>query len=37
MLQAFWFNFIHNLFNPLLLFFCMGFAITLFKVPLEYP
>jgi uncharacterized protein len=37
MLHAFWFNFTHNLFKPLLLFFYMGFAVTLFKVPLEYP
>jgi hypothetical protein len=37
MLHAFWFNFTPNLFKPLLLFFYMGFTITLFKVPLEYP
>jgi len=37
MLQAFWFNFTHNLFKPLLLFFYMGFAIPLLKVPLEFP
>jgi hypothetical protein len=37
MLQQFLFNFTHNLFKPLLLFFYMGFAMTLFKVPLEFP
>ena len=37
MLDQFLFNFSHNLFKPLLLFFYMGFAITLFKVPLDFP
>jgi hypothetical protein len=32
MLQAFWFNFTHILFKLLLLFFYMGFTITLFKI-----
>jgi hypothetical protein len=37
MLSTFWFNFTHNLFKPLLLFFYMGFSMSAFKVPLEYP
>ncbi|MCB1949144.1 sodium-dependent bicarbonate transport family permease [Nitrosomonas sp.] len=37
MLEEFIFNFTHNLFKPLLLFFYLGFLITLLKVPLEYP
>lgn len=37
MLEEFLFNFTHNLFKPLLLFFYLGFLITLLKVPLEYP
>ncbi|MBS0203632.1 MAG: sodium-dependent bicarbonate transport family permease [Planctomycetes bacterium] len=30
-------NFRHNLFKPLLMFFYLGFAATLFRVPLKYP
>ncbi len=32
-----WHNFTANLFQPLLLFFFMGFAVPLLKVPLEFP
>jgi len=32
-----WHNFTTNLFQPLLLFFFMGFAVPLLKVPLEFP
>ncbi len=35
--QEFWFNFTHNLFKPLLLFFYMGFLIPIFKVEFEFP
>jgi hypothetical protein len=37
MLQEFWYNFRHNLFKPLLLFFYMGFSVPLLKVPFEFP
>lgn len=37
MLHEFWYNFTHNLFKPLLLFFYMGFAIPLFRIKFEYP
>jgi len=37
MLEEFWFNFTHNLFKPLLLFFYMGFLIPLFRVKFEFP
>lgn len=37
MLAEFFDNFIHNLFKPLLLFFYMGFAIPLLRVPFEFP
>lgn len=37
MLEQFAHNFLHNLFKPLLLFFYMGFAIPLLKVPFEFP
>ena len=37
MLQEFWYNFRHNLFKPLLLFFYMGFLFVLMKVKLEFP
>ncbi len=37
MLEQFAQNFIHNVFKPLLLFFYMGFAIPLLKVPFEFP
>lgn len=30
-------NFVHNLFQPLLLFFYLGFLIPLLKVPFEFP
>jgi len=36
-LQEFWHNFTHNLFKPLLLFFYMGFAVPLLRVPFEFP
>ena len=36
-LQEFWFNFTHNLFKPLLLFFYMGFLIPILRVELEFP
>jgi len=37
MLQEFLNNFVHNLFQPLLLFFYLGFLIPLLKVPFEFP
>lgn len=37
MLYEFWYNFTHNLFKPLLLFFYMGFLIPLLKVKFEFP
>lgn len=37
MLHEFWVNFTGNLFKPLLLFFYMGFAVPLLKVPFEFP
>ncbi len=37
MLEEFIYNFTHNLFKPLLLFFYLGFLIPLLKVPLEFP
>ncbi|GJL55616.1 MAG: sodium-dependent bicarbonate transport family permease [Nitrospirales bacterium] len=37
MLEDFIYNFTHNLFKPLLLFFYMGFLIPILKVPFEYP
>ena len=30
-------NLVHNLFKPLLLFFYLGFAVPILKVPLEFP
>ena len=36
-LQKFWYNFTHNLFKPLLLFFAMGFLVPILKVQLEFP
>lgn len=33
----FWYNFRHNLFKPLLLFFYLGFVIVLLKVQYEIP
>ena len=32
-----WINFTSNLFQPLLLFFFMGFAVPLLRVPFEFP
>ena len=37
MLEEFLHNFLHNLFKPLLLFFYMGFAVPILKVPFEFP
>jgi hypothetical protein len=37
MLEQFLYNVSHNLFKPLLLFFYMGFAIPLLRVPFEFP
>ena len=37
MIQELLFNLSHNLFKPLLLFFYLGFAIPLLKVPFEFP
>ncbi|OSC41420.1 sodium-dependent bicarbonate transport family permease [Mycobacterium decipiens] len=37
MLHEFWQNFAHNLFKPLLLFFYLGFLITVLKVRFEFP
>lgn len=37
MLHAFWQNFTHNLFKPLLLFFYFGFLIPLLRVRFEFP
>jgi hypothetical protein len=36
-LGEFWYNFRHNLFKPLLLFFYLGFVIVLLKVQYEIP
>jgi len=36
-LAEFWYNFRHNLFKPLLLFFYLGFVIVLLKVQYEMP
>ncbi len=36
-LEKFWYNFTHNLFKPLLLFFAMGFLVPILKVQLEFP
>jgi len=36
-LADFWYNFRHNLFKPLLLFFYMGFLIPILKVKFEFP
>ncbi len=35
--DTFWHNFTKNLFKPLLLFFYFGFAITMLRVPFEFP
>jgi len=37
MLEQFVYNFLHNLFKPLLLFFYLGFLVPLLKVPFEFP
>ncbi|MGV0627661.1 sodium-dependent bicarbonate transport family permease [Mycolicibacter minnesotensis] len=37
MLYEFWYNFTHNLFKPLLLFFYLGFLIPLLKIQFEFP
>jgi hypothetical protein len=37
MLHAFWQNFTHNLFKPLLLFFYFGFLLPILKVRFEFP
>lgn len=37
MLEELFNNFIHNLFQPLLLFFYLGFLIPIFRVPFEFP
>jgi hypothetical protein len=36
-LAEFWYNFRHNLFKPLLLFFYMGFLFPILKVKFEFP
>jgi len=37
MFQEFWYNFSHNLFKPLLLFFYLGFLVPILRVKLEFP
>jgi hypothetical protein len=37
MLSEFWYNFRHNLFKPLLLFFYMGFLIPILRVKFDFP
>ena len=37
MLSDFWYNFRHNLFKPLLLFFYMGFLIPILRVKFDFP
>jgi hypothetical protein len=37
MFQEFWYNFTHNLFKPLLLFFYLGFLVPILRVKLEFP
>ncbi len=36
-LAEFWYNFRHNLFKPLLLFFYMGFMVPILRVKLDFP
>jgi hypothetical protein len=36
-LSEFWYNFRHNLFKPLLLFFYMGFLIPILRVKFDFP
>jgi uncharacterized protein len=35
--EEFWYNFRHNLFKPLLLFFYLGFLVPILKVQFEFP
>ena len=37
MLAEFWYNFRHNLFKPLLLFFYLGFLVPILRVQFEFP
>ncbi len=37
LIDQFVYNFTHNLFKPLLLFFYLGFLVPFLKVPLEFP
>ena len=37
MFEEFIYNFTHNLFKPLLLFFYLGFLVPILKVPFEFP
>ena len=37
MFEEFLYNFSHNLFKPILLFFYAGFAIPLLKIKFEFP
>src|SRR5437773_500408 len=36
-LGGLWHNVRHNLFKPLLLFFFLGFLVTILRVPFEFP
>jgi uncharacterized protein len=36
-IAEFWYNFRHNLFKPLLLFFYLGFLVPIFRVKLDFP
>jgi hypothetical protein len=36
-IQEFWYNFRHNLFKPLLLFFYLGFMVPILRVHFEFP
>src|SRR5207248_8269745 len=36
-LGEFWYNFRHNLFKPLLLFFYLGFLVPILRVKFEFP
>jgi hypothetical protein len=36
-IEEFWYNFRHNLFKPLLLFFYMGFLVPILRVKFEFP
>jgi hypothetical protein len=37
LLQELWYNFTHNLFKPILLFFYLGFLVPILKVKLDFP